>query len=296
MKRLRGIAAGLAVILSLAVAPGAAPASAPEASVRPEPRPAPATEAPPVAQASAAPLRLRLRPEPRPAVADDPLPEVVAVLSTSGVFRSPRPEARPRGGDAQVVAASAGARTQPLPEGIFGRRGSGLCGVRDLQGVRLSPIAARVQGCGIEEPVQVTAVDGVPLSQPATIDCVTALALRAWVKDALLPTVGQKGGGVARIEVASSYACRPRNNQRGARISEHGRGRAIDISGITLQNGSTMSVLNGWRDETQGPILQKLHRAACGPFGTVLGPNSDRFHQNHFHFDTARYRSGPFCR
>jgi hypothetical protein len=57
-----------------------------------------------------------------------------------------------------------------------------------------------------------------------------------------------------------------------------------------------MSVLNGWRSESQGPMLKKLHRAACGPFGTVLGPASDRFHQNHFHFDTARYRSGPFCR
>jgi hypothetical protein len=292
MTRLRDIAAGLAVILSLAMVPGAAPASAPESSMRPEPRPVPEAEAPPVARAAAA--LLGLRPEPRP-LADDPEPEVVGVLSTSGVLRSPRPEARPRDARERITTVSAGVQTQPAPGGILGRRG-GLCGVRDLEGVRLSPIAARVQGCGIEEPVQVTAVDGVPLSQPATIDCQTALALRAWVKDALLPTVGRKGGGVARIEVASSYACRPRNNQRGARISEHGRGRAIDIAGITLQNGSTLSVLRGWGDETQGPILQKLHRAACGPFGTVLGPNSDRFHQNHFHFDTARYRSGPFCR
>jgi hypothetical protein len=292
MTRLRDIAAGLAVILSLAMVPEVAPASAPDASVRPEPRPIPETAAMPVAET--APAAVAGRPQPRPAVVD-PEPEVVAVMSTSGVLRSPRPEMRPRGFQEQLTTVSAGVRTQPAPEGIIGRRG-GLCGVRDLQGVRLSPIASRVQGCGLEDPVQVTSVDGVPLSQPATIDCPTALALRAWVKDALLPTIGQKGGGVARIEVAASYTCRPRNNQRGARISEHGRGRAIDIAGITLQNGSTLTVLRGWRDETQGPILQKLHRAACGPFGTVLGPNSDRFHQNHFHFDTARYRSGPYCR
>lgn len=292
MTRLRDIAAGLAVILSLAMVPGAAPASAPDESVRPEPRPAAQTAAAPAVRTAADPAAVR--PQPRPEV-DDPEPAVVAVMSTSGVLRSPRPEIRPRGFLERLTTASAGVRTQPAPDGIIGRRG-GLCGVRDLQGVRLAPIASRVQGCGLEEPVQVTAVDGIPLSQPATIDCPTALALRAWVKDAVLPTVGRKGGGVARIEVAASYTCRPRNNQRGARISEHGRGRAIDIAGITLQNGSTLSVLRGWRDETQGPILQKLHRAACGPFGTVLGPNSDRFHQNHFHFDTARYRSGPYCR
>jgi hypothetical protein len=291
MTRLRDIAAGLTLILSLAMAPGAAPASAPGESVRPEPRPAQETAAP-ATETAAAPAAVR--PQPRPDI-DEPAPEVVAVMSTSGVLRSPRPEIRPRGFQEQLTTVSAGIRTQPAPEGIIGRRG-GLCGVRDLQGVRLSPIASRVQGCGLDEPVQLTAVDGVPLSHPATVDCPTALALRAWVKDALLPTIASKGGGVARIEVAASYACRPRNNQRGARISEHGRGRAIDIAGITLQNGSTITVLNGWRDDTQGPILQKLHKAACGPFGTVLGPNSDRFHQNHLHFDTARYRSGPYCR
>jgi hypothetical protein len=291
MTRLRDVAAGLTLILSLTMVPGVASASAPDESVRPEPRPLQVTAEPVTATAAEPPA---VRPQPRREV-NDPVPEVVAVMSTSGVLRSPRPEARPREVRERLTTVSAGVRTQPAPEGIIGRRG-GLCGVRDLQGVRLAPIASRVQGCGLEEPVQVTAVDGVPLSQPATIDCPTALALRAWVKDALLPTIGRKGGGVARIEVAASYTCRPRNNQRGARISEHGRGRAIDIAGITLQNGSTLSVLRGWRDDTQGPILQKLHRAACGPFGTVLGPNSDRFHQNHFHFDTARYRSGPYCR
>ena len=33
-----------------------------------------------------------------------------------------------------------------------------------------------------------------------------------------------------------------------------------------------------------------------GGFGTVLGPESDQFHQDHFHFDTARHRGGPYCR
>ena len=32
------------------------------------------------------------------------------------------------------------------------------------------------------------------------------------------------------------------------------------------------------------------------PFGTVLGPNSDRFHRDHFHFDMASYSSGAYCR
>lgn len=265
MSGVRGLLAGLALIAALAASQVAA--SAPETSIRPAPRPA----------------------------ADAPATRVTSVLATAGVLRSPRPEARPRGLIERLTVRAAGIRTQPAPDAIIGRAGA-VCGVRDIEGVKLSPIASRVQGCGLEEPVRVTAVAGIALSQPATIDCPTALALRAWVRDAVMPTIGRTGGGVARLEVAASYTCRPRNNQTGARISEHGRGRAIDIAGITLNSGATMTVLRGWRDETQGPILQKLHRAACGPFGTVLGPNSDRFHQNHFHFDTARYRSGPYCR
>ena len=52
-------------------------------------------------------------------------------------------------------------------------------------------------------------------------------------------------------------------------------------------------------DATTGKLLETM---ACGtaavvtPVGTVLGPESDRFHQDHFHFDTARQRNGPFCR
>ncbi|MGB5557749.1 MAG: extensin family protein, partial [Paracoccaceae bacterium] len=85
-------------------------------------------------------------------------------------------------------------------------------------------------------------------------------------------------------------------NQKGARISEHGKGRAIDVSAIVLKNGASMSVQKGWRDPAQGKVLKAMHRAACGPFGTVLGPNANKFHQDHFHFDTARYRSGSYCR
>jgi hypothetical protein len=263
----RAIIAAVATIGMLAAMPVPAIASAPETSLRPVPRPA----------------------------GDAPATRRGEVLSTSGVLRSPRPNARPEGLPRGYTVRAVGIRTQPAPDASVGRRGA-LCGVSDIEGVRLTPIAGRIQGCGLAEPVRVTSVGGIPLSHPATVDCPTALALRSWVDEALVPTIGNRGGGVARIEVYASYVCRPRNNQKGARVSEHGRGRAIDIGGITLKNGSTISVLKGWRDETQGPILRSLHKAACGTFGTVLGPNSDRFHQNHFHFDTARHRNGSFCR
>ncbi len=100
------------------------------------------------------------------------------------------------------------------------------------------------------------------------------------------------GGGLSELEVAASYVYRTRNNQRGAKISEHASGNAIDISGFVLADGKELIVAEDWGMA----VMKELHADACGPFGTVLGPDSDRFHYNHFHFDTAAYRSGPWCR
>lgn len=171
-----------------------------------------------------------------------------------------------------------------------------VCGDPALQGESIGLVSGRLGGCGIKDAVRLRSVNGISLSQQALINCTTAKTLKRWVDTSLIPAVGSRGGGVARITVAAHYACRSRNNQKGARISEHGKGRAIDISGFRLRDGSRITVLKGWDTTQDGLLLRKLHKAACGPFGTVLGPGSDGFHRDHFHFDTAAYRSGSYCR
>ena len=69
-----------------------------------------------------------------------------------------------------------------------------------------------------------------------------------------------------------------------------------NISAINLKDGSSLTVLDDWDSRRKGAMLKAMHKAACGTFGTVLGPKSDSYHQNHFHLDTARYRSGSYCR
>ncbi|MDH3262984.1 MAG: extensin family protein [Paracoccaceae bacterium] len=257
---------------------------------------------PRLGEAEAALLPGARRPPPRPAALvrrRNPAREVEVVQPASGlaVLRSPRPAARPENlaRRAIVLAAAAAIPSQPDTGAITGRRGA-VCGDRRLRGETLAPIAGRIRGCGVEDPVRITEVAGVRLSAPATVDCVTAGALANWVEGTVKPTVGRLGGGVAGLEVFAHYACRTRNNQAGARISEHGRGRAIDVGAIILKNGASIRVLEHWRDDQLGALLRAMHGGACGTFGTVLGPGADRFHQNHFHLDTARYRSGAFCR
>lgn len=213
--------------------------------------------------------------------------------SVPPVLESLRPGARSN--DLEQEARATAARQTPSRVAQPGVRGA-LCGDPGLVGERLEPIVGRNSGCGIAEPIRLRSVDGIPLSTPATINCDTARALQSWLRNGLAPAVGRTGGGIANLRVAASYACRTRNHQPGARLSEHATGNAIDISGIRLVDGTEITVSDDWNQSRGGRILREAHQTACGPFGTVLGPNSDRFHRDHFHFDVASYRSGPYCR
>ena len=170
----------------------------------------------------------------------------------------------------------------------------GMCGVPGLEGERIRDVEG-AGACGIDDPVLVTRVAGVDLSRPTRMTCETASALDVYVRTGAKPVLSTKGGGLERLQVAAGYSCRSRNSQPGARLSEHSRGRAIDISAYVLRDGTSLSVLADWRNGNS-QTMRRLHGAACGPFGTVLGPDSDRFHQDHFHFDVARHRGGPYCR
>ena len=179
-------------------------------------------------------------------------------------------------------------------EATVSTKGS-VCGIPEIKGVAIGPVPG-AGGCGIADAVAVTTVSGVALSRPARMDCTTARTLNTWVKSAAIPEVGATGGGLSTLKVAAHYACRTRNHQPGARLSEHAKGKAIDIAAIGLADGSEISVLSDWERGNRGRILKRLHASACGPFGTVLGPEADRHHRDHFHFDTAEHGYGPYCR
>jgi hypothetical protein len=167
---------------------------------------------------------------------------------------------------------------------------SAVCGSEEIRGMVLDPIKGKGI-CGIEEPVRVSVVSGVRLMPPATLNCKAAQALNTYVSTKAIPDIGDLGGGLDHLEVAASYACRTRNNQ-GGKMSEHAVGNAIDISAFVLDDGQALVVDHDW----DKAVMKELHHDGCGIFGTVLGPNSDRHHHNHFHFDVASYRTGPWCR
>lgn len=148
-------------------------------------------------------------------------------------------------------------------------------------------------GCGAVGQITIKAIklkDGgeVALRPSALIRCETAELFADWVRDELAPATAAYSG-IARIDVAASYHCRPRNNVRGARMSEHGRANAIDVRAIVMKNGRRFGVDIA---DTPLQLLATMRSSACGYFTTVLGPGSDGYHEDHFHVDYAQRRGG----
>jgi hypothetical protein len=188
-----------------------------------------------------------------------------------------------------------------VSEGV--RTPTGKCSVDPRSVADATPLG-EVDGpgaCGIRNGWHVAAVNGVGFSQPAELECQMVGATSDWMNRVVQPAAQSAfGERVVSVRVAASYACRGRNNQRGAKISEHSFGNALDISAFTLASGRTITVEDGWRSwGKESGFLKQVHGRACGTFTTVLGPEADRHHQNHLHFDLARHGragTGTYCK
>lgn len=216
---------------------------------------------------------------------EQPIPYADAPGTEFAPLLSPTPRPAPR----------AGVRPRVRPVQAAAPKGGAICGDARLVGQRIAEIDGR-GACGIARPVKVTSVAGVQLTAPVRINCETAIAFADWVERSAKPAaLATRNVNLKSMRPVASYACRTRNHRKGARLSEHAKGNAVDIAEFTFADGRDITVLNGWRGGGAS-FLKSVWKGACGPFGTVLGPNSDRFHQDHFHFDIARHRGGPYCR
>lgn len=145
--------------------------------------------------------------------------------------------------------------------------------------------------CGVEHPFEVSAVMGgrVSLKPAATLRCEMIPAIEKWNAEVVQPIARRHFGlPVVQLKVAASFGCRPINHVGGARLSEHGHANAVDVAGFELADGRVINVKSGWYgDPRERAFLRALHGGACSIFMTVLGPNYDGNHRDHFHLDLA---------
>lgn len=132
----------------------------------------------------------------------------------------------------------------------------------------------------------------VALSSSFLSSCRLAVAYALFDIHQLQPAAqsvfGQK---VTQVDHLGSFACRNIYNRSEGRLSQHATANALDIAGFRLADGRRISVLKDWKDEGDaGRFLRLVRDGACQQFNTVLSPEYNAAHRNHFHLDMGRWR------
>jgi len=154
-------------------------------------------------------------------------------------------------------------------------------------------------GCRMIDTIKVMDF-GMATTNLGAMTCPLAANFADWTRYAVVPAAKQYlGSEVVKIETMGTFNCRAVNGSRSGRLSEHAFANAVDVSAFVLRDGRRVSVLNGWRGSPkERAFLRRLHQSACKRFGTVLGPEYNAAHANHFHFDMAKSMSNgtAYCR
>ena len=148
-------------------------------------------------------------------------------------------------------------------------------------------------GCGGDDLVRLEAIvlpdkHRVAVTPPATLRCPMASSIADWVRSDVAPLTQKLGSEITSLDDFDSYDCRGRNGIKGAPLSEHGKANALDVRGFKLADGRDI----GLTDRSQPrPLREEVLHTACARFMTVLGPDSDWYHEDHIHLDLAERRN-----
>ncbi len=149
-------------------------------------------------------------------------------------------------------------------------------------------------GCSALSSVQLRDI-GTPVTNLGAMTCGLGYAFTVWVQsDLQVPAIGEFGSPVVRLETYGTYSCRNINGAATGKLSEHAYANAVDVAAFVLKDGRRISVLSGWNgNEREARFLRSVRASACRRFNTVLSPDYNAQHRDHFHFDMGR---GPICR
>ena len=168
-------------------------------------------------------------------------------------------------------------------------------------GVRFDALPDRYlgQGCSTLGAVQMHALAGddgqLTVSNLGPVTCPVSAAFAAWARFGVDRAARQVfNSPLASIQTMGSFACR--NVAGTSRRSGHASADAIDVGGFVLADGRRISVHGGWTGNAkEREFLRLVQRSACRRFGTVLGPDYNAAHRDHFHVEGV-IEGNSYCR
>lgn len=191
-------------------------------------------------------------------------------------------------------------RPQPRPAAPPNDAAYRLC-TANLTATQVSftplPNETRGSGCALIGTIKLLDY-GMPTTNLGPMTCEVAARFTAWVRYGVVPAARLYfGSEVVKVDTFGTYACRDivGNPSMAGKRSEHAHANAIDIAAFTLADGRRISVEQNWNGGgTEAQFLRRVRESACKRFKTVLSPDYNAAHYNHFHFDMGG--KGGYCR
>ena len=152
-------------------------------------------------------------------------------------------------------------------------------------------------GCGIPHGVVVKrGPSGIVYDPPITVDCALARALASVERVVQEEAELHLHSRIARIGNLGGFACRPRNYRKGASLSAHAFGSAVDLSSFHPVKGTPAIVARDYKEPPRSTAAQDDRRRFLrGVFVRLrrheadltyaVGPDFNAIHHNHFHLD-----------
>lgn len=164
-------------------------------------------------------------------------------------------------------------------------------------GIKFAPLPDQHFGGGCNAINSVKLLDiGTPVTNLGAMTCPLAAKFAAWARYGAQPAARLiMGSELVRIETFGTYACRNVNGNISGNRSEHAHSNAVDVAAFVFADGRRISVKDGWQGDDQARrFLRIIHESACKRFRTVLSPDYNAAHRDHFHFDMGG--KGTYCR
>jgi hypothetical protein len=229
---------------------------------------------------------------------------VLLLLAAQGsvLAQVPMPKPRPADAPAAEVPDSEATKEAPTEDAKPAKQVSpekpkpSACRQALTEDTAIAPAIPDIHGpggCGGQDLVRLEAIvlpdkHRVAVTPPAPLRCTMARAIADWVRTDVVALAQKLGSEPATLDNFDSYECRSFNRIVGAHLSEHGRANALDVRAIRLADGRSIALTDR---SVPREIRESVRQSVCARFTTVLGPDSDWYHEEHIHLDLAERRN-----
>ena len=121
------------------------------------------------------------------------------------------------------------------------------------------------------------------------MSCHGLAGLVLWERTVVAPAAERYfNAKVTRVRNMGTYSCRNIEHKKDKMRSQHATANAVDVGAFGFSSGPDVVLEKDWKDTgAKGAFEREVRDGACKIFSTVLSPDYNPNHSNHYHMDMS---------